>query len=658
MGFAEGRRQVGMYPLIILLLSIVVYANTLQNAFVYDDFREVLENSVVHEFHFGDFWRIYLSMPDHSPPPARPIPLITYALNYAIGGLNPFGYHLVNVFLHGCVSLLIYGITVTLFPRGYRLAFIAAVFFACHPIHTDVVAPVAGRSELLASFCMLLTLWIYLRRTAEPFSRWSLGLWLTLPVFFLGAMSKATAWSLPLVLMGVDAYRFRTESTKKLSPAIFFYRLKKFYLPYLLLPTLIFLLILTIGYKPIEEKSAANFLFYLPFFERIIGALGIMMRYLVLLAFPIRLSCDYGFAHLSTQGPMVQTVWAAGGAGMLLLGVWAAYASFGRRGRYFLGIFIFTATYGIVSNMLVVINTPMAERLIYMPSWGFCLLLAMILEDLFRFVQERRFPKRTMFFLWLLVVAVTTAYSVRTWIRNRDWKDQLTLMSSAYDVCPMSGRVNNNLGAAYEQKGQLKKAIFHYEKAAAILPGNPGIHMGLGSAYAKSGDKEKARESFEKVVHLQPQRAKGYFNLGKCCYDLGLLAQASEAFERAGEIDPQNFDVWVNLGNIYLREGEPEKAADAYEKALALKPNSWQVHYWMGNACLTIRDIETAIQHYQRALLYRPRFKEAYNNMGVAYMFWGKREMALRVFRKALEVDPDYAEARRNMASLVKEGEP
>ena len=643
-----------LYPFIIFLLSIGVYFNTLGNKFVYDDFREVVQNPVVHDLQLSEFWRTYLFTPDKPPPPARPFPLLTYAVNHAIGGLDPLGYHVINVLLHGCVCLLIYGITAIVFPQNRRLAFFTAALFACHPIHADVVCPVSGRSELLASTFMLLCLWIYLKSTPDSSSGWSWAYWLTLPLFFLSAMSKATAWSLPVVMAGVDAFRFgciRRKSFRDYSQ-IFLYRSRKFYLPYIIIPVVIFLLILAIGYKPVEKNSTANFLIYLPFLERLLMALGILVRYLGLLIFPWNLSCDYGFAHLSSQSSNIRTFLAAGGVCVVLGGAWAAFVSFRKKGLYFMGIFVFASTYAMVSNMLVVINTPMAERLIYLPSWGFCFLLAVVLGDVFRICKKSDYLITAKFLMCFIFIILTTAYSVRTWVRNRDWKDQFTLMSSAYAICPMSARVNHNLAVEFEEKGQLKDAIFHYEKAALILPENPDIQMGLGAACAKAGHMENARKAFETAVKLNPDEAVAYFSLGKVLFDSGLLHQARKIFEQTVQVDSQHFGAWVNLGKIHQQRKNSQSAVQAYQMALKIRPKSWKVYYWLGNAHLTLGEFQAAIDAYENAVRYRHDFKEAWNNLGVAYLHMGHKEKALIHFKRALEVDPNYEEPLKNMGIL------
>ena len=563
------------FPLIIVALAFLIYSNTLHNYFVYDDFREVVDNPLVESFRFSECFQVYLKRPGQSSPPARVTPLITYAINYAIHGLKPYGYHLANILLHSLISLLIYGIGLQLFPDRRRLSFLTAALFAVHPIHTDVINPVAGRSELLAAFCLLLSLWIYLRNTSTPDSGRGFGYWITLPIFLVGALSKATAWSLPLLIIGCDFYRFKPKGPKSISRylPVFTGRLRKFYLPYLFLPVIIFGIIIIACYTPADTDGTANFLRHLNFGARIPAALGIFARYLILLAFPVRLSCDYGFAHLSSPPAVMNALWAGGGIIAGLGGLWLAISSIKKKGRYFMAIFIFAATYAIISNLILVINTPMAERLIYLPSWGFCLVLGLILEDIFISNRDigRNRPGRII--LWALLTVILTLYSIKTWTRNRDWKDQFSLMYSDSRVCPNSARVQYNLGLAYEERGELDKAVFHYRRAIAIIPLHPNFHLGLGNVYVKQGLRELGAAEYREAIRVAPEKVDGYYNLGMVYAEMMIWQKSADAFRRAGEINPGDPRIFNKLGISYYRCGRKSDAIQAFQQALIADPD-------------------------------------------------------------------------------------
>ncbi|MDP8248491.1 MAG: tetratricopeptide repeat protein [Candidatus Tritonobacter lacicola] len=645
------RRQIIIPILIILFLSLLIYSNTLLNGFTYDDTREIVNNSLIQEFDWGEFVSAFFPGAAGPDPPGRAVPLFTFAVNYGIGGLNPAGYHLVNVVLHALISLLIYAVGRELFPDRQRLSFLVAALFACHPVHADVVAAAVGRSELISSFCFLLALLIYLRKTASELSRRTTVFWWTIPIVIVGVLSKATAATLPLIVIAFDLYRFTLRRGESFSHGlrVFTYRLKKFYLAYII--AVLFTLALYAGIMPAEEDLGANFLVFLPFGERIIACLGILTRYIAILIWPFKLSADYSFAQLSYQPQWIQDLWTAGGIVSCVGWGTVALVSLRRKGRYFLAVFIFAVNYAIISNIILVINVSMAERLVYMASWGFCLALGFLLDGMLD--RWRDGLARTA--IWLIIVSILGAYSVRTWTRNRDWKDNFTLFSAAYAVNPMGARVNYNLGLENADRGNIDRAVFHYENAVRIIPWNPLYRVNLGEAYARIGEVDKAIEEFQAVVLLEPEHSGGFINLGGAYKTKGMADQAIESLMIAREIDPDNWRIYFNLGDAYLVKREYDEAARSYERLLELNPDHWQAWNKLGAMYMELGTFDGAIQSFNQAIAVFPEGKLAYNNLGLAYAAVGERGKAGAAFRHALEIDPGFVKARNNLNLLLKD---
>ncbi len=562
------------FPLIILALSVLLYSNTLHNDFVYDDFREVRDNQLIQDFRLKDFVQAFFHRPGQPMPPGRPVPMLTYAVNFRLGGLNPIGYHAVNIILHALVSLLVYGVGIQLFSGKRNISFIVAALFAVHPIHPDVVDPISGRSELLAAFCFMFSLWIYLRKTPSVNSGRSAAYWLTLPVFLIGALSKATAWSLPLVIIGCDFYRFNPGGEKRLSQylPIFLKRLRRFYLLYFSIPVLLFAVIFFAGYTPDTSEHCTNFLRNLPLLERVAAVMEIFAHNLFLLLFPVRLSCDYSFAYLSAQPVLNRLLWTVGGLAAFIGGVCLAVKSIKNKVRYFLPVFIMGATYVIVSNLFLLINTPMAERLLYLPSWGFCIFLGMLLEDVFLSRSSRRPRSAWPGYLCLVFIIITALYSIRTWDRNQDWRDQLSLMRSAVRVCPTSGRVQFNLGQAWEDSGNPERARFHYRNAVAILPSHPNFHLRLGIVYNDLGERDLAVKEFRESIKFSSGSVESYFNMGVAHSEMEQWQEAVESFRLAAEFEPNDPVIYNKMAIAYWRSGDKESAVGAFRQALVVDP--------------------------------------------------------------------------------------
>lgn len=633
--------------LAVFALAALVYANTLGNGFVYDDFREIVNNPAIRSLSLASLSSCVFPGPDGRPPPGRAVPLVTYALNYAVHGLRPEGYHLVNILLHAAVSLLVYSVTLALFPSRRPLAFLTGAFFAVHPVHADVAASVVGRSELISSLCFLLALRIYLAATPAAGKGWSWAYWSTLPLLFIGAISKGTSWFLPFVAPACDLVRFRRSASAPKTAADYrrfaARRFWRFYLPWLALLLALFLLYIRI--IPASEDIAANYLVFLPISERVLAVFGVLARYLALLLWPARLSCDYSYAHLSQPPDWIRHLWAAGGIAALLAAAALAGASLRRKGEWFLAVFIFAVNYAPTSNLLFVIGADMAERLIYMASWGFCLALGL--------VGERSLARFRPSAVWGAAAVLLAAWSARTWTRNRDWRDNFALFSAAYRVCPEACRVNYNLGIEYYRRGALDRAIFHHGRAVRILPWNGLYRSNLGEAYVRKGEFDRAIAEFTEAVRLDPDRPAGFINLASAWLAKGDPAKALESLFIARELEPRDWRVHLNLGDAFLAAGDLDRAAPAYESAARLRPGHWPIWNRLGTVHLKRKEYRLAENDFRNAIRLFPSGKEAYNNLGLALAALGEKSAAEEAYREALRIDPDYSLARNNLHRLL-----
>jgi len=625
-------------PLAIAILALAVYTTTLGNGFTFDDVHKIIENPAVTSPDWKHPGRFFFPAEGRIRDPDRVVPQWTYAINYALHGDTPLGYHLVNVVLHACVSVMVYAVTLLLFSRR-RLAFLTAVLFAAHPIHTDVVASVVGRGELLSSLCFLVALWIYVRSTASERAAWSWACAATVPVLLTGAFSKETAsWTLPFVAGAVDVYRFGVRKNRSVSEyvPVFARRLVLFYLPYLAVLGMVAVFSLHTTRSP---ELTSNFLAFLAPGQRILAALGIAMRYVVLLVWPFRLSCDYSYSQLSYQVPWIQALWISGGIVTALAAGTAAVASLRGKGHYFLGLFIVAVNYIIISNLLLVINVSMAERLIYAASIGFCLVLGLALDDLLvRAGRGGRVMRRRA--VSALIACLVVAYSIRTWTRNSDWKDNFALFSAAHRVCPMSCRVNYNLGVEYAKRNELDQAAVHYEKAVRTIPWHPMYHLALGEVYLRQGQKKKAVNEFEATIRLAPEDGDGFINLGGVLTEMGAHAKAFQCLRIARRLAPDDWRACYNMGNLSMTAGFQDQAVHEFTRTVALNPAHYGAWLRLGVVYLKLSFPDQALPCFEKAVSIFPAYREAHNNMGLTWEQLGDKHKAEMSFREAFALNP------------------
>jgi len=471
MVLARGRLAAG----VIFLAAWIVYWNSLGGEFVFDDTSIIQSNPQIRGLNADNLSRIFGS---HYWQTAagqgglyRPVVILSYALNHAAGGLDPWGYHFVNVLLHALNAVLVFVVIEELF-QDRRFAFWSGVLFALHPIRSEGVAYVAGRAEPLAALFFLAAWWCYLRR------RWAAGA----VAFLLAALSKESAFTFLLIPVLSDVVRRRKP--EPIGWAGFaLAAAAALGLRHAVLG----------GVAPLAISHSANPLAAAPAAARLFTAVEVAGRYVWLLLFPVPLSADYSF----NQIPVVTTPWGAGFlvSAALLLGLAALLPWCLRRAPpLFLCLALFFGTFSLTSNLLRPIGTIMAERLMYLPSMGFTCALAWALSK----ARNRDAATAAALLLALL-------YGGRTIVRNQDWNDHLALFSSAAVVSPGSALVQANLAnALLHQARDPKGAVEHALAATRIEPSDPAAHMTLADARAVLGDLPGARSAYAQVEKLAP----------------------------------------------------------------------------------------------------------------------------------------------------------
>jgi tetratricopeptide (TPR) repeat protein len=462
----------------LLLASVVfVYANTLANQFVMDDELYILRNPQVTD---PSLQRLF------SPNPVstlfRPVTFATLALNWAISGPSPLSYHLINMVFHDAATWLLYILLLELFgsaPEGAAVAFAAALLYAVHPIHTEAVAWAVGRAELLAA-AFLFAGWILHLRDRPAAS---------LACFAAALLSKESAVAFfPLVVLGDYAIR-------KWKPRVRY-----------ALATGLLVLYLGAVWKieggrfgPAEIPFADNPLVHLSAGWRILNALRVAWKYIALQVWPAVLSCDYSFNHIPIFRDWRHTLPAAL-ATAAILGAWV-WAMRGRRAPWILAGGIYFAGFAVTANILLPTGTIMGERLAYLPSAGFCLLLALGWGWIWR---------KTEYLAWGLLAVTVLAFSVRTVVRNRDWRDTLSLYSAAVRAVPNDAKMHANLAGEYFSRGQLEAAAKEYQIALRINPESPDTMAFYAALEFQRGNYLPAGAMMEKALSMSGRNDLNY----------------------------------------------------------------------------------------------------------------------------------------------------
>jgi Flp pilus assembly protein TadD len=602
------QRQTAISLVLVAGASFIAYSNSLQGDFVYDDVFFIKEHPLIRDLSnvptlfASAFWEA-TSLP--SKAFYRPLTVLSYALNFSVGGYEPFGYHLVNVLLHTANALLVFALVRFLSARTLFSAGIA-LLFGLHSINTEGVAWISGRGDLLASFFFLGTLVSYVHMyppaaSRDPSPKGSRMGWGTCLIgFALGVFAKESAATALGVLV---LYELSLGSPGKRKAV----RLVPFVA--VLVGYLVIRLAVLGGLQTTGISYVANPLIDASPTERIFTGVHIFALYLRLLLVPDRLAVDYSYDTI----PIVQTPWEAGVlAGVFavaaLLAVWAA--SWRRDRLVFFGIGFFLVTGGLIfSNALFPFTSIFGERFMYLPSIGFVLAVGQLARRAFE-----PFGARGRTALIALAFGVLATMGARTWSRNTDWHDEFALFESAARVNARSVLVQAQLGNLHYRRGRYPEARAAYEKALEIHPEFADGHAGLGNVALAAQDYPNALEHLSRAARMDPDDDEIHVLLGVTYWGLGRLDDAERETEAALRLNPNNSQTYNNLGNIRLLRGNLEGALSSWERAVHLDPFNPEALYNLASAYERAGDPARARAHYERFVEAAPPRMETLRN--------------------------------------------
>ena len=548
-----------------------------------------------------DYWTGAGPSDTADPGLYRPLTVFSYALNYRVSGLSATAFHATNLALHAAAALLLLLFAGELLGSA-AAAFATASVFAVHPIHVEAVTGIVGRAEILVTLFVLAALWVGRRFSVA--SAAGTGL-----LYLLALFSKESAVTLPVLFALYDWTR-REElrergllSVKALAPryatmaaalvAYFAFRLHAVTQPALVWT----------GWLGV------------PAYARVLTANRVLVEYLGLFVWPRTLLADYWV----TDVPIVRSFADASGllVSLLLVGLIVLLVTKLRaQRRLVFSIAWFFITILPASNLFFASGLGKAERILYLPSVGLCLVVGCAVLALDAWPQIRRGA------VTVALPVALLALGARTVRRNQDWRDTFTLASASLAVSPHSVLMNSLVARELVSRGAPGQAVPRLEEAIRQEPNKARFHVLLGFAYYSDKQIERAVAEYATALQLEPRNADALNDLGVVYLDRGDLSEALKWFNAAISAAPRHSDAHVNRGSVYLAAGR----------------------------------LDEAIQDFRAAIAIDPTRAETHNNLGVAYGRSGRLNEAAAEFREALRLRPDYASARTNLNALLNPG--
>lgn len=558
-------------------LAFILYGNTLGHDYVLDDEVVFLRNNYVQNGlgGIGDIVThgFITGFNDTNDQSYRPLVLISFAIEHELFGNNPAVGHLINLLLYALCGFMVWRLMKTFFKEAHPWTpLLMAMVFMVHPVHTEAVANVKGRDDILHFLFALGAMYYLMKYVANQDKKqliWS-GL-----LYFLALTSKEMAVTfvavVPLTLWIFSCWKWKQILLHS-----------GIYVGILIIYLIIRSSILTdIGFE--EIRTINNGLAAAPDeLSRISTALAIMGRYVWLLFVPHPLSWDYSFNQIPIVGlSSWQTLLSMA---VLLAMITLAIRLFIKKNPMAWGILFFLVTMSIVSNIFIMVGATMAERFLFTPSLGFSLVLVLLWARLTRSdLTNKMLFKKSVFVIPLLTIILI--FGIKTVSRNTVWKNTTTLYESGLITAPNSSRTWNAMATNYRQQAEvsqspvdraqkLQSAVEHYTRSVQILDENFDSWYNLGVTYNMMGATNNALQAFRKTVEVNPDYTAAWNNIGVYYFNNGNLEEAEIHFKKAYDTNPLDGNTVANLGLIDHSRGNLGAAIDWYLQALQLDPQN------------------------------------------------------------------------------------
>ncbi len=600
----------------IIVVTIIAYSNTIGNYYSLDDYHISTSNDVISKGVKGIpeiFTSLYaMGEQENLNFGYRPIVRTTFALEYEIFGKDnpkmPYISHSVNLLLYLLLVILLYSILKRLFHnRNLLFPFFITLLFIAHPIHTEVVASLKNRDEILSFGFFLLSIRSFLIY-ADRGKKWSV-FWGIL-FYILAFLSKVSIVS-TILIFPLVFYFFTDMKPKKIwvfTTVVFLVALISIFLPYLYLPETSRPMRFYENPIPFEDN----------FLNRISTGLYGLYYYLRLLIYPHPLVYYYGYNMIPITGPGNPIVILTF---LVYLGLFIyAIFTFKKKSILSFAILFFLITIFPFSNFLAYTPGIIGERFLFLPSLGFIIALVYLFFLIFRKKEKTSltFNARTAI-VSILVLALLIPYLLHTRDRNKDWNTKFTLFNNdikyldnslkANDLIAheLMKQVNRELSKPVDVTKFIKptadKALNYWKKAVEIYPEHYSSWTNLGIAYNKIyKEYDKSKKAFRKALEIKPDHGIALFNLGMVYENMGLRDSAMLMYEKCIELDPKIINPRSKLANLHFLDGDFDKALSLNEEILRIDPKETLPFLNFGNYYLRMGDTLKGIEFFERAV--------------------------------------------------------
>lgn len=646
--------------LFVFFLSAILYSNTVNHDYAVDDTLVITKNKLTQKgfkgipeimttdaFYgfFGDGYKLVAG------GRYRPLSIVTFAIEEEFFDGNPTVSHFINVLLYSFSVLLLFYVLSSFLnswpkkPLDLTIPFLATLLFAAHPLHTEVVANIKGRDEvmgLLGALGMLLLVWKYVE------TKKLLYLVSGLFVYILALLSKENAITY-LAVVPLSLFFFSNAKLKDYLITI---------IPLTLVAGIYVYMRQTFTTAGFEESNEIlnNPFVHANLAERLATVAFTFGEYFKLLIFPHPLTHDYYYNQvpiLSWSNPKA-IIPALITLAILVYGL----IKLKSKSLISFGILYFFITISVVSNVLFSVGIAMNERFVYLSSIGFCIVLAALIKNADTFANKTsKLPVAA-----IITFVFLTGFSVKTITRNSDWENDFTLFEADYYNSPNSAKIKNAYGGELTaqadkvkgtplEKEYLRTAEKVLTEALEIYPSYKNANLILGNVKWKlHKDSKSAIQLYERTLQMHPTYYEGNFNMACVLLEEDRSREAIPHFKQAVRSKPGSMEAWYNLGESYYKLNMGDSAVYFYKQALQRQPNNGLIYYKIGLTYgKVLQQLDESINWLKQATQKNSGNVSFYEDLGVAYGFKGDYKNAIATFEKGLKLQPNNKQLIRNI---------
>ena len=581
--FIRGRMLPVWQGGLIVLLVFLAYLPALRGGFIWDDDDYVTQNPTLHDL--GGLQRLWFKV--GAVPQYYPVVHTTFWLEYHLWGLNPVGYHLINVLLHATAAILLWRVLLRLQIPG---AWLAAVIFALHPVEVESVAWITERKNVLSAVFYFAAALACLRFASwkEPGGPnrlrwfWYLG---ALVLFMAALLSKTVTCSLPAALLLVCWWKKGRIQRGDVMPL----------LPFFVLGAGLGLMTAWIEKYHVGAQGAD---WSLTLGERCLIAGRALWFYAGKLAWPAQLTFIYPRWTIETEAGW-QWLFPIAAIGVVA-GLWRARHRIGK--GPLVAVLFFAGTLGPALgfvNVYPMRYSFVADHFQYLAGVGLIVLAAAALN---------RAPR-------VIPATLVVLLGALTWQQAGIYRDLETLWRDTLAKNPGCWLAHNNLGPLLRNQGRVEEAMEHYHQALRNNPNSAETLNNLGVALADKGRFDEAIENYRQAIQINPNSSGALNNLGAALTAKGRLDEAIENYRKAIQINPTYYETLDNLGMALATQGRFDEAIENFHKAIQVNPNRPETFLHLGMTLGQLGRTREAVAQYREALRLNPNLAGALNNL-------------------------------------------